>query len=425
METNPSDNITSQEFANKEVPKTKSSSGWHLALIIIGGTIGFAVFTIAAKIGGSLGYVWTIASFVVGSFILGIMGAITSYVGARSRLSTYLLIEFAFGRSGAKIVNGLIALSLIGWYGVISNTLGQATQSLLLEAFGINIPIYIAVSIASSMMIWISVIGFTGIDRLALFLAPVMVLFMTFVAYISIRNGVHGDGLFSSNNFTFRTAVSAVIGTYIAGVIIQPDYSRFAVNTWQAVWSVFFALGIVFPVVLFLSAIPGMELGNSNIIQIMVALGVIIPAFFIFFFGAWSSNVLCLYSSSLSFATLFTAPISRIIIGLGIIGTVLAFLPAQSYIFKFLIFLSVTIPPIGAIYVIEAFLIRKFNLNLDHLAYEPKLNHCAFIAWIIATIIGYLSENDIITLVGIASLDSLIVSAIVYVIISWRRIYLS
>ncbi|MBC6413244.1 MAG: hypothetical protein GDA39_10455, partial [Hyphomonadaceae bacterium] len=48
--------IAADDFARGKVPEENTTTGLHLALIIVGGTIGFAIFVIAYQIGGSLGY---------------------------------------------------------------------------------------------------------------------------------------------------------------------------------------------------------------------------------------------------------------------------------------------------------------------------------------------------------------------------------
>ena len=421
MKTTDVQDVDLQEYARKPAPDSSNSSGFHLALIIIGGTIGFAIFIVAAQIGGSLGYAKAGAAFAIGSLILGIMGAMTSYIGAKTRLSTYLLTEFAFGQQGAKLVNLAVAASLIGWYGVISSTLGQATTSMLSESFGLHIPEVLAVIIASALMIWVTVIGFKGVDKLALILVPLMILFIAFAAYMALAKA-DGSNQLAEAGFTFKTAISAVVGSYIAGVIIQPDYSRFAVNPRQAVIGVFIALGIMFPLIQFFSAVPSMALGEPDIVQVMVGLGIILPAFFLLFLGAWSSNVLCLYSSGLSVATIAKrTPFSKIIIVIGIIGTALAFLPAQAYLVNFLVLLGVAIPPIGAIYIVETAFFRRFRMNIEALAQEPIIRWQAFAAWISGGVIGYLSSKEIIGIFDIASIDSLVVSSLVYVALNFNR----
>ena len=159
------------DFVAGQVPREARTSALHIALIIIGGTIGFSVFLVAAEIGGSLGYRDSALAFGFGCLILGLLGAATSYVGARSRVSTYVLTQYAFGRQGAKLVNLMIALSLVGWYGVICNFLGQASQQILADGLGISVPAFFTVLVASTLMIYVTVKGFTGIDKLALYLA--------------------------------------------------------------------------------------------------------------------------------------------------------------------------------------------------------------------------------------------------------------
>ncbi len=381
--------MRADDFARGAVSGSAAATGLHLGLIIVGGTIGFAVFVISSQIGGALGYADAGLAFAAGSLILGIMGAVTSYVGARSRLSTYLLTEFAFGSTGAKIANLAVALSLVGWFGVICNTLGLATQEMLRESWGIDISPQIVITGASALMISVTALGFTGIDRLALFLTPFMALLIGYAAFLALRAD-GGETLAVEQAFTFQTAVSAVVGTYIVGVIIQPDYSRFAVNLRQAVWSVFIALALFFPLVQFFSAVPSMATGEPSIVRVMSGLGIILPAFFLLLLGAWSSNVLCLYSSSLSVATLVTkARLSHIVIAVGGAGTALGYVMVQEAIVDYLVLLGITIPPIGAIYIVEATFVRRFRMDMEDLDDEPPFNFRAFGAWIGAIAMGY------------------------------------
>ena len=414
--------LQSDDFAREAVPDDNSSTGLHLALIIVGGTIGFAVYVIAAQIGGSLGYVKAAAAFAIGSLILGVMGALTSYVGATSRLSTYLLTEFAFGRRGAKLANIAVALSLIGWYGVISNTLGMASQQMLFEALAIEVSPYLTVTLASALMITVTALGFTGIDRLALYMVPFMLLFMVLAAYLALRGGA-GEFLVVEQRFSVRTAISAVVGTYIAGVIIQPDYSRFAINARHAIWSVFIALGIAFPIIQYLAAVPSMALGEPDIVLMMAMIGFLVPGFLLMFLGAWASNVLCLYSAGLSLAAVLErGRLRHIVIAIGIVGTALAFIPAQSYIVDYLVVLGVTIPPIGAIYIIETMFIRKFFLPREIVGEEPPFRWTALISWAVAAIAGYATDATSFGIVNIASIDSLIVASVMFSVLELRRI---
>lgn len=422
---NSSEFAAADDFSREPVPQNKTYSGIHIALIIVGGTIGIPIFLMAAQIGGSLGLQRAAMAFSIGCLVLGSMGALTSYVGAKTRYSTYMLTEFAFGRNGAKLANFVVAAALIGWYGVISNVFGQAAYHVLNELYGISVSISATVIIGSLLMVGVSISGFKGIDKLALVLVPAMAGFMIYtvsLSYGSIQSWDIPTGV--SEPLTFPLAVSAVIGSYIAGVIIQPDYSRFARNIQHAMWAVFIALGISFPVVQFLAAVPSVATGEQDLMAIMLSLGIGVPAFLLLLLGSWSSNVLNLYSSSLSLATIFTrVHLWQLTVVVGVIGTAIAFLQVQDYLVNYLILLGIAIPPIGSIYIVDVLFVRRGYCDDSALDREPGIDIKAFIAWFIASAAGYLASENIFTILGIASMDTILIASIVYAALKAPLIY--
>lgn len=411
------------DYANSVVPENAGVGSLEIALVVIGGTIGFAVFIVAARIGGSLGASDAAKAFIIGSIILGILGATTSYVGAKARLSTYLLTQHTFGKRGAKFSNTAIAISLVGWYGVICNSLGQAGQQMLAIGFDLTIPAYIPVLIASILMVLVTLSGFKGIDRLALWLVPIMFSFIAFAAYKSTAMGTLQTTQYTTD-FTMSSAISAVVGSYIAGGVIQPDYSRFARNKVYASIAVFVALGIAFPAIQFLSAMPSLAFANPDFIAVMSLLGLAIPAFFLLLFGAWSSNVLCLYSAGLSLATVTKRwPLQKIILGVGVVGTAIAFIPAQNYLINLLVVLGIVIPPLGAIYCLDAIVIKKFEY--EQVPEIASYHFTTLLSWLIGILAGFLCHFQLVGISNISSIDSLLGAAFTFVILhSIKSLYL-
>jgi cytosine permease len=405
------------DFSRRAVPLSNTLSGVHIGLVIVGGTIGIPVYLMSAKLGSSLGLAQALPAFALGCFILGILGALTSLCGSSTHLSTYRLVEFAFGRSGAKLVNLIIALSLIGWYSVTMNVFAQAMDSMVFDLSGISLHKAWYIVLGSALMCGITISGFKGIDILAILLVPIMLLFLIYAAVLAFNSS--GDGTLwpsRGEHLSFSAAVFAVIGSYIVGVVIQPDYSRFAKNNRQAMAAVFIALGVSFPIVMLLCAIPGMATGEQDLIKIMLLLGIGAPAFALLVLGSWSSNVLSLYSSSLSAATIFTrAHLWQIIAVIAVLGTALAFLNMQEYLLGFLLLLGVSIPPIASIYSIEVLLFRRSRCDVDVLDREPRVNIIAFVAWLSASGFGFMVQQDIVAISSrIAAIDSILVSLVVY-----------
>ncbi|MGD1956834.1 MAG: hypothetical protein ACFBZ9_16685 [Sphingomonadales bacterium] len=134
-----------------------------------------------------------------------------------------------------------------------------------------------------------------------------------------------------------------------------------------------------------------------------------IPAFFLLALGAWASNVLCLYSSGLSIATLTDKiNLQHIIFVIGVIGTAVAFAPAQGYLVHFLVVLGVVIPPIGAIYVVDGFILRRFRYSANQIDFAWP----ALAAWLCGSGFGFASQSGFAQISGISSIDSLIVTVL-------------
>ncbi len=417
-------------MSTPEVGAGDTLSGVHIALVIIGGTIGMAVFLVSAQIGGSLGLQRAAWAFVAGCLILAVMGSLTSHVGATTRCTTYQLCTQAFGGAGAQLVNTVIALSLIGWFAVISNTLGSLSDFVFSRLYGWQLPVPVYIAVSSTAIVLVTVTGFRGIDRIALWMTPAMLLLVLYAAMGSVDQVAHWDRpVAGATAMSFSAAVSAVVGSYIAGVIIQPDYSRFARSAGHAVGAAFVALGVSFPVVMFLAAIPGSALSHVDLRGLLLAMGVGLPAFTLLFLGAWSSNVLCLYSSSLSMSTVIRrATYWKVVVTIGVLGTLLAMVDAQTYLVSFLVLLGITIPPVGAIYLVEALLLTRRPQALavanDASALSPPTQWRAVLAWALATGFGFGVQNELLAITGVSSIDAILVSAVVFLLLNRRRITL-
>ena len=60
-------------------------------------------------------------------------------------------------------------------------------------------------------------------------------------------------------------------------------------------------------------------------------------------------------------------------------------------------------------------------MNIEALTQEPVIRWQAFTAWISGGVIGYISSKGIIGIFDIASIDSLVVSSLVYIALNFTR----
>ena len=399
------------DFSKSQVPATATYSGWHIALIVVGGTIAVPAFLMAANLGASLGLRSAAIAFGCGCFILGSLAALTGLAGQKSGLSAYMLNEFAFGRWGGRVASTVVSCTLIGWFGVTSALFGRAANLIGQTVFGVDWPVEIYMVLGGGLIVAVTVSGFKGIDKLALALVPVMLAFLIMAAWLSLPKLEQWTEPTGGTPMTLTTAISAIVGSYIAGVTIQPDYSRFARTRKAALGSAFVALAISFPILLFGTAIPSIAYNEPDLLKVMIALGIGIPAFLLLVLAAWSSNVLSVYSGALALATVFRRFDLRVlIIGVGTLGTLLALAGAGDYLIEYLVLLGITIPPISSIYVIETLIFRD-RFDEAELNRRPRILPRALGCWLAAVAVGASSHFGLFSLTTIAALDSIVVAA--------------
>jgi len=404
--------VMTRDYSIEPVPGSEAVSGLRIALIVIGFTITLPVLLTGSEIGIVLGLTGAVEAFVIGGLILAFVGCMTAYIGARSRLSTYMITQFSFGAAGARVINLLLAVALFGWYGVTAQLFGQAVQNAVIEISGLDWGVLPYTIVGSLLMVLTTVWGFKALDKLALFAVPLMMLFLGVLAWFSV-------GLKSWDEIVATTgsgmdagvAVSLVVGSYIVGCILLPDLCRYARRASDGVFAAFVSLGVAFPAVFFVAALPSLATGELDLVVVMMALGLGFPALAMIVFATWTTNANNLYSTSLTLATLFTRHAKwKITIAAGLLGTLIAALDVMHYFVEFLLFLGICIPPIAGIYIADFFFIKRRCYDLEMLAWYENVNTIAFAAWLVASLAGYAAANGILRGSSIPACDSIIIA---------------
>ncbi|RMF09935.1 MAG: cytosine permease, partial [Alphaproteobacteria bacterium] len=124
------------DFFRRPVPAERRVSGWEVALVVYGIGITLPIFFLGSELGETLGLRDAAIAFFGGCLLLGILASATAIVGARTGLSSYMIIEFSFGRDGAKIVNFLMAIALLGYFGATADIFGQAVRDAVQSVYG-------------------------------------------------------------------------------------------------------------------------------------------------------------------------------------------------------------------------------------------------------------------------------------------------
>lgn len=396
-------------YARRRVPDEQLGGAHRVFFIVAGSLCGLPGFVLAAQVVNGMGLRRAIAAFIAGGLLSGLLGALSAYSGARTRMNLALLADEAFGLMGGRIVKTVIALSLIGWVGVILSVLGATAGAAIHTIYGVTFDTAWIAVIAALVVTLITLRGVTGLEQVGMLIAPLLLALMAWTFY----KGCGAAAATSvSGTLGFGAAVSAVVGEYVVGIVIQPDYGRFVRRPAGAAAAAGLALGVAFPCILVLAAIPTFNCGAHDLIAVMVSVGIGLPALALLLLGAWIDASACLYSGSLS----LTNQVKRfklpwVTASSAAVGAVIAIRHAEQVFMPFLGILGVAFPPVAAVNILHTL---RFDTPAD--AEPPAVRPVALLAWLSGSLTGYCTSHAYFTVTGIASIDSIVVTAVVWLI---------
>lgn len=410
--------MNSSDFSINPVSKSATVSGLRLAKFITGIVISIPLLVTAAQIGSTAGLTVSLGAFVAGGAILAVIGSCAAIVGSKTKLTTYLIMQFPFGVQGAKLVNAVIGVTIFGWYSVTAGVFGRATHAAVVQVFGSagGLDETAFVLLGSALMISVTVFGFRALDRVATVAVPALVLFLAYLVFASVGEADVVSVLANpEGSMSFGMATSAVVASFIVGVVVFPDFLRFAHDARHSIAAAVLSMGVALPLIYLAAAVPSVATGQRDVVVLLMQMGLGLPALLLLIFATITTNTVNLYSASLVLASIVRrAPLWILTLVCGLAATLVAVSGGTDTLESFLLLLSVLVPPIAGIYLADFFVIEKQRFDVGSLALRPKVNYAAFVAWIAGTAVGYVGTTDALLLSRIPAVDSLLVSSAVH-----------
>lgn len=408
--------MDSDASARTPVADAESVSGFQVGIVIVGISITLPLLYSAGELARGIGLSRAMIASVAGALILSIMSVPAAVVGARTRLSSYMIIEHTFGFVGAKFVNFWFGLFLLGWYAVTAELFGRTLFLAAGELTALTMPEW-PYTVVSSVVVTITTIyGFKAIDRLALVAVPFLLLALIAVVVKSLQQTSFSDLLLIEGaGIDMPTAISAVVGAAIVGVVLMPDLTRYTRNTRDCITASFLGQGGGITIAYILGMIPVLVWNELEPMTYMLVMGFGVFALAVLVFATWTTNVVNLYSTAL--AARASVPLGNyrsIVVISGIAGTIAALGGIADHLIEFLITLGLLVPPIGGVYLCDFFLLNRTDFSESRLESRPAIKINAVIAGIGSGLVAtwmYYSEHSI---TSIGALDSLLISIVVY-----------
>ena len=414
--------VESTEFSTEPVPDEHTVSWIRVAIIASMVAFSLPVFLAGVEIAISFSPLRTLEVFVVGTVILTVIGCITAAIGANTRLSSYMLNRIAFGFHGAALVNTAFAISLLGWFGVNIDLFSGAVQRLTVDIYAVSVPAWPIEIFAGLIMTVTTVFGFRAINTLSAFLVPVLIAVTAqlIVGSLTDQSLTQIMRTSSANELSFGDGVSAVVGSAIVGAVILPDITRFVRHWSGGIFVVLTSYLVIQFIVISAGGLSATALEDDDLLNIMLTLGIGWAAFAIVIFGSWVLNSLNLYSTMLSVES--TAPKlnnTSLIIILGSLGTLAAFMNILNDFLSFLFYLAVIFVPVSGIIIVDYLILRRSAYHEDRLLLQQKTRPKAIAAWGLGACVALMGSWSWISITSIAALDAMIVAALAYYLLAF------
>ena len=405
------------EYTNEKVQPKDFIAGWRMAIIIASTALSLPILFLGAEIALDIGLTNAISAFIISTLILSTVSAFTTLVGNRTHLSTYMLLHFSFGKYGARIINFIFGIILIGWFAVALELLAIAISDTATAVFSTQIAMQWIILLCSALITITTLYGIKSIQQLANWTIPFLTAFFIYLLFVSLQN-MDLQQMFAYQpeiqKISFFEAISVLVGSSILFPVLMADFSRYMKDDRQSLISV---LGLIIgtPIALVFGAIPAITTGEVDIIKIMGHYEMVIPAFVLLFVSTWMTNTLNLYSSVLTFSTIQPKwSYKSIVLLCSFFGTCLAGFEFSNYLFEFLELLGVFTPAIASIYMLNFFWVRKQNYKLTEInKWEIK----AICSWLIASVAAVLAYIEFVSFSSVYFLDSFLVGGLSYFIL--------
>lgn len=410
------------DFSLARVPQEDRYSWISVAIQRYGQLSALSQFLLGATLGFGMNFWTAFWALTLGAVILEIVSILTGIAGQREGLSTSVLARWTgFGRYGSSLIGLVIAISLIGWFGVQNAVFAEGLRSLIGGP-----PLWVWSIITGMLVTAIVIYGFLSMTWTAYVTVPA---FLLLAAYsIGSALSKHSLGSLMSSpapgpHLTLAAGATLVAGGFIVGAVITPDMTRFNRTPWDVVKQTVIGITLGEYTIGLIGVLLAHAVRSSDVIAIVTstsgAVGTIILVAATLKINDWN-----LYSSSLGLVnlidTVFHEHLDRGFVTLivGILGTVLSAAGILGHFVSFLTVLGVTIPPIAGVMVVDYYLLRRYRPEFDKSRADGRLpatvetwNPVTIASWIVASLVGYYVHW------GIPALNALLVAAVLYYVL--------
>jgi len=411
-----------ENYPISRVPDMARLSFLSVTLVHAGMLTALDQFMLGAVLGHSMTLTNAFIAIFAGSVIFGIVTFALGYAGMKEGLSSSLLSRWCgFGRVGSLFVSLVIAVSLLGWFGVQNAVFAKGLNYALNDRFGFAW----STTFSGLFLTVLVAFGFKALRFTARIAVPLFIAVIVIVSILILTGHNSGElvnALPSGPPMSLAAGITMVVGGCIVASLITPDMSRYSKNGRHVFWMTIISIIIGEFVINGLAILLARAVNSADVVSIMAetagGIGLLVVVF-----STLRVNDINLYSSSLGIANSFSAitgkkvNFSAITLTLGCLGTALSFAGILDRFVDFLTLLGVVFPPLLGVMLVDYFVLKtsRKQLYISRLMGElPQCTNTLRVGWtaifscIVGSIVGFTIDW------GVPAINSILAASFFY-----------
>lgn len=390
------DNVLGEEYEHEPVPAKARRSTFSVAVV----WMGFPMIITGAMTGSILvlgmGFTGALKAMIIGNLIMFLYVGALGLLGTRKGFSFALLASIVFGRKGYVFASGLLSTLLLGWFAVQTGITGALVSS----TYELN---YVLMTVVAGLLyIGIAFIGVKGLHLIGIISVPLFVVLGIWVAadaastttWSNIMSYPGNDG---AATMSLGVGLTVVMALFIDAGTVTADFNRWAKDDISSLIATFSAFPFANLIAMMVGGVMTAALavpdanpfGEDNIFGYMNAQQLTwlsVLAFVFLFANLGSVCAHCLYNAATGWSRILRSHMRLLAILLGIIGIIIAATNVWAFFIEWLSLLGILVPPIGAIILMDQFVVRKGS-DID-----TDWRGSAFLAWGIGSVAAFIIE---------------------------------
>jgi len=391
-------------------------------------------YTLAASlIESGMSWPQAVGTVFLGNLIVLLPMLLIGHAGAKYGIPYAVLARASFGTRGARLPALLRALVACGWYGIqtwfggmmiytlVGVLLGQPLAGDKIAGLGINLGQLVCFLLFWGIQFYFVVHGIESIRKLETYTAPIkIVICFVLLAWAYKQAGGFGPVLEQPSQFVeggkkagqfsavFWPSLTAMVGFWATLALNIPDFTRFAKSQrdqliGQAV-GLPAPMGLLAALAVFVTSatvvIYGKAIWDPVDLASRMSGAAVLIALIILLIDTVSVNLAAnLVGPAYDFSALSPRHISYKVGGYITVGIAIAIMPwkilesTQGYIFTWLIGYSALLGPVAGILIVDYYLLRRTELQVDELyreqgaySYRGGWNVVAVVAFVLGVL---------------------------------------